>query len=59
MAGRRLRKAVREVLVDGGVQDPIITIAGLANSYTVSSQSQTDPSLRASFVPNSLILASS
>jgi len=34
MAGRRLRKAVRQVLVDAGVKDPVITIAGLANSYT-------------------------
>jgi len=35
MAGRRLRKAVRDVLVAGGVKDPVITIAGLSNSYTV------------------------
>lgn len=34
MAGRRLRKAVRKVLVDGGIADPVITIAGLANSYS-------------------------
>lgn len=34
MAGRRLRKAVREVLVSHGINEPIITIAGLANSYT-------------------------
>jgi neutral ceramidase len=34
MAGRRLRRAVRQVLVDGGFENPVITIAGLANSYT-------------------------
>ena len=34
MAGRRLRQAVREVLIGGGISDPVITIAGLANSYT-------------------------
>jgi neutral ceramidase len=35
MAGRRLRQAVRDVLVNkGGIHDPIVTIAGLANSYT-------------------------
>lgn len=35
MAGRRLRRAVRDILVkEGGIDDPIITIAGLANSYT-------------------------
>jgi neutral ceramidase len=34
MAGRRLRKAVRTVLVAGGIEDPVVTIAGLANSYT-------------------------
>lgn len=34
MAGRRVRKAVRKVLMmNGVVQDPVITIAGLANSY--------------------------
>jgi neutral ceramidase len=34
MAGRRLRRAIRHLLVDKGVEDPEITIAGLANSYT-------------------------
>ncbi len=35
MAGRRLKKAVREVLITkGGINDPQITIAGLANSYS-------------------------
>ena len=34
MAGRRLRKAVGLVLEKYGIQDVIITIAGLANSYT-------------------------
>ena len=34
MAGRRLRKAVRDVLISGGIEDPVITIAGLANSYS-------------------------
>lgn len=34
MAGRRLRYAVKKVLMDRGVADPIITIAGLANSYS-------------------------
>ena len=34
MAGRRLRRAVRAVLVKKGIDNPIITIAGLANSYT-------------------------
>jgi len=34
MAGRRLRKAVREVLIEYGMKDPVVTIAGLSNSYT-------------------------
>jgi neutral ceramidase len=34
MAGRRLRKAVQEVLIAGGVANPVVTIAGLANSYS-------------------------
>ena len=34
MAGRRLRTAIRSALLDGGVQDPVVTIAGLANSYS-------------------------
>lgn len=34
MAGRRLRGAVRNLLVANGIKDPVITIAGLANSYT-------------------------
>jgi neutral ceramidase len=34
MAGRRLREAVADIAVSKGVIDPIITIAGLANSYT-------------------------
>eukprot|EP00525_Craspedostauros_australis_P010424 CAMPEP_0198134330 /NCGR_PEP_ID=MMETSP1442-20131203/60014_1 /TAXON_ID= /ORGANISM="Craspedostauros australis, Strain CCMP3328" /LENGTH=743 /DNA_ID=CAMNT_0043795473 /DNA_START=72 /DNA_END=2303 /DNA_ORIENTATION=+ len=34
MAGRRLRKAVRSILENRGIDDPYITIAGLANSYT-------------------------
>jgi len=33
MAGRRLRKAVHSVLVENGIDDPVVTIAGLANSY--------------------------
>ncbi len=34
MSGRRLRRVVRDVLIKGGISDPIITIAGLSNSYT-------------------------
>jgi len=34
MSGRRLRRAVKEILEGKGVKDPVITIAGLANSYT-------------------------
>ena len=34
MAGRRLRAAVRSIATEQGVDDPEITIAGLANSYT-------------------------
>ena len=34
MAGRRLRKAIKELATDSGVQDPVVTIAGLANTYT-------------------------
>lgn len=34
MAGRRLRKAVQELLLDAGFEKPAVTIAGLANSYT-------------------------
>eukprot|EP00521_Asterionellopsis_glacialis_P018528 CAMPEP_0195296218 /NCGR_PEP_ID=MMETSP0707-20130614/18994_1 /TAXON_ID=33640 /ORGANISM="Asterionellopsis glacialis, Strain CCMP134" /LENGTH=751 /DNA_ID=CAMNT_0040357659 /DNA_START=41 /DNA_END=2293 /DNA_ORIENTATION=- len=34
MAGRRLRRAVRDILIANGIVEPIITIAGLANSYT-------------------------
>lgn len=34
MAGRRLRKAIRQILLDHGVHDPEVVIAGLANSYT-------------------------
>ena len=34
MAGRRLRRAVRAILVANSINDPVITIAGLANSYT-------------------------
>uniref|UniRef100_A0A7S2L373 Neutral ceramidase n=1 Tax=Leptocylindrus danicus TaxID=163516 RepID=A0A7S2L373_9STRA len=33
MAGRRLREAVRNVLVDAGITDAMVTIAGLTNSY--------------------------
>ncbi|CAB9514030.1 Neutral ceramidase [Seminavis robusta] len=34
MAGRRLRQAMTDTITSRGVTDPIITIAGLANSYT-------------------------
>lgn len=34
MAGRRLRKAVRQLLITHGVENPVITIAGLSNSYS-------------------------
>jgi neutral ceramidase len=34
MAGRRLRRAIKEVFERGGVEDPVVVIAGLANSYT-------------------------
>jgi len=34
MAGRRLRKAVRQTLLESGILDPVVTIAGLANSYS-------------------------
>jgi neutral ceramidase len=34
MSGRRLREAVAEIAISKGVVDPIMTIAGLANSYT-------------------------
>mmetsp|Transcript_18634 Transcript_18634/g.43191 ORF Transcript_18634/g.43191 Transcript_18634/m.43191 type:complete len:350 (+) Transcript_18634:34-1083(+) len=35
MSGRRLRRAVESILVkEGGIKDPIVTIAGLANTYT-------------------------
>lgn len=34
MAGRRLRRAVKDIVVTFGVEDPTIAIAGLANSYT-------------------------
>jgi neutral ceramidase len=34
MAGRRLRKSIRNLLVHKGVEDPLVTVAGLANSYT-------------------------
>jgi neutral ceramidase len=34
MSGRRLRRVVRDVLIKGGISDPVITIAGLSNSYT-------------------------
>lgn len=34
MAGRRLRQAIADELTKGGVTDAIVTIAGLANSYT-------------------------
>jgi neutral ceramidase len=34
MAGRRLRRAIRGLVVANGINDPVITIAGLANSYT-------------------------
>lgn len=33
MAGRRLREAVRNILVDAGINDAMVTIAGLTNSY--------------------------
>ena len=34
MAGRRLRGAIQEVAFGMGIEDPVITIAGLSNSYT-------------------------
>ena len=36
MAGRRLRDHVRKILTDGGVisADAIVTVSGLANTYT-------------------------
>lgn len=34
MAGRRLRKAITDSVPAMGVKDPIVTIAGLSNSYT-------------------------
>jgi neutral ceramidase len=34
MAGRRLRRVIRNLLVQKGIEDPEITIAGLANSYS-------------------------
>ena len=34
MAGRRLRNEIQKVASAKGINDPIITIAGLANSYT-------------------------
>jgi neutral ceramidase len=34
MAGRRLRGAIRALLAEHEIKDPVITIAGLANSYT-------------------------
>lgn len=34
MAGRRLRKAIREIATQHGIDEPEVTIAGLANSYT-------------------------
>ncbi|KAG7339665.1 neutral/alkaline non-lysosomal ceramidase [Nitzschia inconspicua] len=34
MAGRRLRRAISTIAKENGMEDPEITIAGLANSYT-------------------------
>ncbi len=34
MAGRRLRATISQVLIDNGVEDPVVTIAGLTNTYT-------------------------
>jgi len=34
MAGRRMRAQITKVLEEGGVEDPIVTIAGLSNTYT-------------------------
>ncbi|KYR01855.1 neutral/alkaline nonlysosomal ceramidase family protein [Tieghemostelium lacteum] len=34
MSGRRMRNTIRQVLQDGGMEDPIVLIAGLANTYT-------------------------
>jgi len=34
MSGRRLRNTVREVLERGGMQDPIVIISGLSNTYS-------------------------
>ena len=38
MAGRRLRNTIRDIIVEGGLVSPdqkvIVTIAGLANSYS-------------------------
>eukprot|EP01132_Coremiostelium_polycephalum_P013064 gene13064-15943_t len=34
MSGRRMRDTVRDVLVQGGWEDPIVLIAGLSNTYS-------------------------
>lgn len=34
MSGRRLRNSVRDVLVAGGMQNPIVVISGLSNTYS-------------------------
>ena len=34
MAGRRLRRSIESVLKSGGVANPVVTIAGLTNTYT-------------------------
>mmetsp|Transcript_3603 Transcript_3603/g.7287 ORF Transcript_3603/g.7287 Transcript_3603/m.7287 type:complete len:703 (+) Transcript_3603:1028-3136(+) len=34
MAGRRLRRSIEGVLKEGGVENPVVTIAGLTNTYT-------------------------
>jgi len=34
MAGRRLRRTIEDTLKKGGVESPVVTIAGLTNTYT-------------------------
>ncbi|GMH86661.1 hypothetical protein TrST_g13926 [Triparma strigata] len=34
MAGRRMRAHIKKVIEDNGVVDPVVTIAGLTNTYT-------------------------
>jgi len=34
MSGRRLRNTVKQILVNGGMQNPIVVISGLSNTYS-------------------------